>query len=172
MCGVVGYVGNVNPALVAKVVEESKVRGLHSLGSYILPNAGIYHTRYCTSGDAPQPIMKGKVGIVMNGVICMDTKKYMEKKFNVKMDTDNDAELLSFFSPTDFRNHFPNASIACLILTPKYLLAYRNAKRPLWIIQKGKSVLLASTRDILKRAGADYEAAKLLTPEKEYRWTI
>jgi len=172
MCGVVGYVGSVNPELVKRVVEESKVRGLHSLGSYVLNNAGIYHTRYCTSGDAPQPIMKGKVGIVMNGVICMDTKKYMEKKFNVKMETDNDAELLSFFDTHDFKNYFPNASIACLILTPRYMIAFRNAKRPLWMIQKDKSVLFASTRDILRRAGADYESAKLLTPEKEYRWTI
>ena len=178
MCGLVGYVGNVNPDLVARVVTESMVRGLHNLGSVIKSRAGVYHTRYCTSGEDHQPVSHsdGKSSIVMNGVIHMGTKKEMEKEFGVKMRTDNDAELLltylDSYSFSELCTIWPKASMAALLLTNKKLLAMRNERRPLWVIEKGKSVLLASTQDILRRAGADWKKAKLLTPEKTYGWTI
>lgn len=180
MCGVVAYVGSVNPALINRVVEESTIRGLHHLGRVIFANgsAGIFHTRYCTSGETHQPIKHadGKSWLAMNGVIDMGTKKEMEKKYGVKLKTDNDAELLLQFldsySFEELCQMWPTASIAGVLLTPKKLYAFRNWRRPLWMLEKGKSVLIASTQDILFRAGADWKKAKRLTPEKTYTWTI
>lgn len=186
MCGVVGYVGSVNPELVQRVIEESKVRGLHffgyantkELGNMQKKDAVIYHTRYCTSGKDHQPIFhnNGKSALVMNGVIHMGTKKEMEKRFNITMTTDNDAEVLlqylDSYSFADLCVMWPKASIAALVLTSKKLIAMRNESRPLWVIEKGKSVLVASTQDILRRAGADWKKAKLLEPLKTYSWQI
>ena len=177
MCGVVGYVGSVNPELVKRVVEESKVRGLHNLGKFEVNGAGIYHTRYCTSGKDHQPIIQAKVGaLVMNGVIHMGTKKEMEKQFRFKMQTDNDAELLfeylKQYSFEDICGFWPHASIAALTIEGRILFAMRNEKRPLWMIEVKKSVLLASTQDILRRAGAEWKKAKLLEPNRTYSWTI
>ncbi len=175
MCGIVGYIGN-DLGLIQAVVEESKIRGLHNLGHRQLVGAGIYHTRYCTSGKDNQPIVKPLRSLVMNGVISMGTKAEMEKEYDVKMTTDNDAELLSiYWNHSDFDEIcklWPWASMAALILKEDQLFAMRNEKRPLWMIEKGKSVLLASTQDIFKRAGADWERAKLLKPFKTYAWTI
>lgn len=172
MCGIVGYVGVVNPELVERLVEESKVRGLHHLGSFKVKGAGIYHTRYCTSGKDHQPITDNKIGLVMNGVIDMGTKKEMESKFKIKMLTDNDAELLFHFPFLDLIQLVPNASIAGIMLSNKKLVAFRNKKRPLWMIEKGKSVLLASTQDIFRRAGAEWKKAKQLEPNRTYSWII
>jgi glutamine phosphoribosylpyrophosphate amidotransferase len=161
-----------------RVVEESTIRGLHYLGKaeHLNGKVIVYHTRYCTSGKDHQPIFRDKEALVMNGVVHMGTKKEMEKHFNIKMETDNDAEvLLQYLDSYSFEElcvMWPNASMAGILLTPKKLIAFRNDKRPLWVIEKGKSVLLASTLDILKRAGADTKGAKLLTSEKTYGWTI
>lgn len=182
MCGIVGVLGAVSDELVMRVVKESTVRGLHHLGLLAHHNhkstvCVLYHARYCTSGQDHQPIAsKLNLGIAMNGVIHMGTKKEMEKYFGIKMQTDNDAEVLlqwlEHHSFEEFLKRCPQASIAGLLLTPKKLIAFRNEKRPLWLIEKGKSVLLASTQDILKRAGADWKRAKLLKPNKTYAWTI
>lgn len=175
MCGIVGYVGPVPWRLLVNTVEESKVRGLHHLGSRLLKDAGVYHTRYCTSGLANQPITLEGTSIVMNGVIHMGTQKEMEQYFNISLTTDNDAEvLLRFFlkgvSFEKFCKQFPQVSVAALVINKKGLQAFTNGKRPLWMIVKGGYTLLASTQDILRRAGADWRAAKSLEPNKTYTW--
>lgn len=172
MCGIVGYVGSVNPDLVKRVVEESKVRGLHHLGSKVIKSAGIYHTRYCTSGEINQPLNVNGTWMVFNGVIDMGTKKEMENRWKLKLATDNDGEIiLRQNSAVSFLTMYP-CSFAGLFLTNKRLMAIRNKDRPLWMIEVKKSVLLASTLDILKRAGADWKKAKQLEPLKLYSWTI
>lgn len=182
MCGVVAVLGNVDQKLVERIVEESRVRGLHHLGkaaAYANKRlASIWHARYCTSGMDNQPIVHEDGGsyLAMNGVIDMGTKKEMEQRHGVKMRTDNDAELLlqylDSYSFEELCVLWPKASIAGVILTKKKLYAFRNARRPLWMIEKKGSVLIASTQDIFRRAEADWKKAKQLKPEKVYTWTI
>lgn len=181
MCGIVGWLGSVNPELIKRVVEESKVRGLHNLGKFELKTAGIYHTRYCTSGKDHQPIIRNNAALVMNGVIHMGTKKEMEKTFEMNLMSDNDAELLLVALTSNKQRSFgqlmnipvwERASIAALMLKNGKLFAMRNDRRPLWMIEKAGSVLLASTQDIFKRAGAEWKKAKLLEPNRTYVWTI
>lgn len=179
MCGILGIIGKVEEELQNRLVKESMIRGLHHLGfAHQGKKAVIWHARYCTSGERHQPIMHDNetTWLVMNGVLHMGTKKEMEAEYGIKMRTDNDAEVLlqylDSYSPDDLFTMWPKASIAALVLTPKKLIAFRNSKRPLWVIEKGKTVLVASTLDILRRAGADWKRAKSLTPNKVYSWTI
>ena len=175
MCGIIAAI-NVDQKLVDKVVEESKVRGLHHLGWRKFGKAVLYHTRYCTSGEDNQPIDWDGSSIAMNGVIHMGTKKEMEKRYNIKMKTDNDAEvLIQYLDSYSFEElcvMWPKVSIAAVLVNKKKFFAFRNERRPLWLIEKQSSLLIASTQDILKRAGADYRKAKLLKPEKVYSWEI
>lgn len=178
MCGVVGYLGSVNPLLIQRVVEESKIRGLHNLGhvEHKSGKAGLYHTRYCTSGKEHQPISIGDTHLVMNGVVHMGTKTELQSEFSMKLKTDNDAEvLLRLFmglnSIKSIADVLGEASYAALIMTKTELFAFRNEKRPLWKIENNKSVLLASTLDILRRAGAGGKATQL-RPNQFYRWAI
>lgn len=175
MCGVIAAI-NVDQQLIDKVVEESKVRGLHYLGYAKLGKAVLYHTRYCTSGKDNQPIDWDGSFLAMNGVIHMGTKKEMEKYYSIKMGSDNDAEVLAqyldSYSFEELCVMWPKVSIAAVLLNKKKLWAFRNKHRPLWLIEKQSSVLIASTQDILKRAGADWRKARLLKPQKIYSWTI
>lgn len=124
MCGVVGFSCD-NPSaehydLLAKVICQSAIRGLHSFGiAFTIPNVGvvtkknhnlleleipkvnklIYHNRYSTSGDYEdhinnQPITNGKMALVFNGVIDMRTKEEMEAKYGIQMMTENDGEIV------------------------------------------------------------------------------
>lgn len=176
MCGVVGYVGNVDQKLINRLVEESVVRGTHNIGAHTVKGAGIYHTRYCTSGGDHQPIIKDKYALVMNGVIDMGTKREMELKYKVRMSTDNDAELLlhylASYSFEEICLIWPEASIAALVLTPKKLLVMRNDKRPLWKhTTKQGSTIFASTKDIFKRAGVNSRVFEV-EPNVMHSWTL
>jgi glutamine phosphoribosylpyrophosphate amidotransferase len=124
MCGVVGFSCD-NPSeehydLLAKLICESAIRGLHRFGiSYTNPTFGIvtkknhdlialnipkvnkliFHNRYSTSGDYKdhknnQPITYGKIALAFNGVIDMRTKEEMEAAYGIQMRTENDGEIV------------------------------------------------------------------------------
>lgn len=176
MCGVVAYIGSVNPELIDRVVYESTVRGTHHTGHKQIGNAGIYHTRYCTSGETNQPIKFGERYLAFNGVIDMGTKKEMEKRWSIKMETDNDGEI--FLQKCKSAEHYekflrdnPMISFAGVVLTKHNLVAIRNPHRPLWVLKQGRGLLIASTLDIFIRAKVNGTPA-ILNPFKAYVWTI
>jgi len=171
MCGVIAWI-NIDQKLVDRVIEESLVRGLHHLGRKEIGKAGIAHTRYCTSGDTPQPINVGKQWLAFNGVIDMGTKAEMEERWKVKLTTDNDGELYLRSSNVRVWVGANGASFAGVILEPGKLTAFRNANRPLWRIESKGGLILASTRDILFRAGLPVSKALLLEPLRNYTWNI
>jgi asparagine synthetase B (glutamine-hydrolysing) len=175
MCGLVGYVGKVDEGLINRLVEEAKVRGLHHLGSKTFPGGGIYHTRYCTSGGTHQPIgIKGN-WIALNGVIDMGTKEEMEKRWRVRLETDNDAEIALLHAINQARlNDFLKLriSVAAMVLNRSELMAFRNEERPLWMHKPSKGgVVLASTKDIFYKSGVTKNLTQL-EPYKIYRWTL
>lgn len=199
MCGVVGF-SCENPdikkiELLQKIIIQSKIRGLHSFGySYIdnslktkkrhdiknvnlpLANKIIYHNRYSTSGDYKnhnnnQPITNPEMSLVFNGVLDMGTKTEIEDRYNIKMSTDNDGEILLQKCGTNKEKIInyvkqTSGSFAGLILTASNeLFAIRNPNRPLWKLDYNNATYFASTKDIFKRVNSKFDPKQL----KEYK---
>lgn len=177
MCGVVGMIGE-NKRLLKKLIEESQIRGLHAFGicfdghkvvKALSPGpimdainktdfkSCIAHNRYSTSGDYTieennQPIVISDKILVWNGVISQAKREKNEKKFDVKLETDNDGEIfLHQKDPLKFIEGV--GSFAGLWYENRRLHALRNARRPLYFATEGPLTVMASTKDILKRAG-------------------
>lgn len=122
MCGVIGAVGGLQPDVIRRVFEQSRIRGLHAFGAAWLEAGAVrvsrsltwepidalvsqldtpallLHARYSTSGDWQvldnnQPLMLNGTALVFNGVISMATQAEMERQYNVQLTHDNDGEL-------------------------------------------------------------------------------
>lgn len=126
------------------------------------PNKFIAHFRYSTSGDYKnesnnQPITKNGLSMVFNGVIDMGSKHTMEKSYNVDLQTDNDGELAVIYrlkSKDEFKEMIRNKSFAGAFLdTEGNIEVYRNINRPCHFGSIEGAKVLASTKDILNRAG-------------------
>lgn len=127
MCGVIGFrplgesrYEEERTILFGRLMEHSKIRGLHSFGIAQvafgemllhrdhrleevvklfepgLPT--VAHCRYSTSGDWRdldncQPLVCGNLALAFNGVIHMGTKEEMEQEFDVSLSCDNDGEV-------------------------------------------------------------------------------
>lgn len=126
------------------------------------PEKFIAHFRYSTSGDYQneqnnQPITKEGLSMVFNGVIDMRTKEQMEEAYNVDLQTDNDGELAVIYksrSDQEFKNLVKNKSYAGAFLDFEgNIKVFRNINRPCHIGKLNEIRILASTKDILNRAG-------------------
>lgn len=180
---------NENDAFkVFKLVRQSKIRGLHSFGfswyengqiqckKYFqnefrdikIPDSNtiIFHNRYSTSGDFRlhqnnQPIQINDLALAFNGVIDMRTKKEMESYYGIKMQTENDGELvltLSNGDPEEMVKFISDrGSFSGLLLQGGDLYAFTNGRRPLYLLEEDGSTFLASTKDIFKRALGDVD---------------
>lgn len=190
MCGIIGFSTNEpnseNYKLLNKIVQQSKIRGLHSFGyshfnnklqtkkfhklqKLDLPktNKLIYHNRYSTSGDYldhnnNQPISDNDISLVFNGVIDMSTKEEMQKKYNIKMFSDNDGEILikkCGFDKEKILNFVKNmsGSFSGLMMQGNKILFVRNSRRPAWMVKKHNATYVASTNDIFMRADSSLE---------------
>lgn len=117
----------------------------------------IAHARYCTSNiEYNQPIVSGNLAIVHNGVISQEPYETWEATYGYKCIGRNDSELIlrAIENGDNPLNKFPNASIASVVLNNSGNIEYfRNSLRPMWKGTIGKGVVIASTYDILKRAG-------------------
>lgn len=195
MCGIIGFSckkpSKENISILNELIHQSKIRGLHSFGySYFngliqtekhhdissvklpMSNKIIYHNRYSTSGDYKnhannQPIHNKEMSLVFNGVLDMGTKEEIESKYNIKMENDNDGEIILNTCGTDINSiqkfvTETTGSFAGIILTnSSKLLAIRNTKRPLWELNHLDCVYLASTKDIFKRVNSSFEPTQL-----------
>jgi len=195
MCGIIGFSQAIptteNIDILYALVEQAKIRGLHSFGySYCnaklqtekhhnienirFPKASkiIYHNRYSTSGDYlshknNQPIQLEGVSMAFNGVIDMRTKKEMEDAHSIKMETENDGEVmlrLCGADPDKIKGFVKKmrGSFAGLFLTQNNVLfAVRNKNRPLWRLDYNEAIFYASTRDIFKRVNQEFEPQQL-----------
>jgi hypothetical protein len=192
MCAVIGYarreIGEYDRELIDErrdmmlaLARESRVRGLHSVGvaqgsGVIVTEGGpfpgfdpqfdaIVHCRYPTSGDYNQPIVRDGLSFCFNGVLDMGTKEEMEARHDLKLTTDNDAEifmcrLLRGERPAKILDSL-GGSFAGVWLQGGSLYALRNARRPLWTQQHLNAVWIASTKDIFERAGFDEHSVEL-----------
>lgn len=174
MCGVIAHVGQPPTDTLRRLIEQSSIRGLHNFGHLTQPNCGLYHWRYVTSGLTNQPLYRDGTWLAFNGVIDMGTKPEMEAKYNCKLLTDNDGELLLALNeyPENMIEFIrqPAITFAGVVIRGRNFYAFRNAGRPLWKVEGPNGVLIASTYDIFKRSGI-YDAEPL-EPLKLYKWTF
>lgn len=166
--------------------RESCIRGVHAFGiAYIddngklnvvksqlfdkvmfaiptpIPKKIIFHNRYSTSGDASvmsnnQPIYVDGDALVFNGTVDMGTKDEMERRYSVKLQTENDGELvLKSFQKGDPLKLISSdkVSFAGIFLTQHgRMYAIRNEMRPLWQFDVDGGMFIASTLDIASRS--------------------
>lgn len=173
---------------------ESKIRGMHAYGfaatengetrtlktlkiSELLNNIGspqalIGHCRYSTSGDYTvmennQPLEFEGEHMAFNGVIDMRTKPEMEQAYGIKMNSDNDGEIM-LQCPDRMALLKTKISFAGLFLNGTMVSFIRNNNRPAYVAEKHGAVYIASTADILRRCLLRGEP---LQPLKVYSWT-
>jgi glutamine phosphoribosylpyrophosphate amidotransferase len=171
--------------LVESICQNSRVRGLHAFGYYFLdekkrlktekflnynefinslnkkkPTKFIAHFRYSTSGDYKnhennQPIVLGGCSMVFNGVVDMGNKQQMEQKYNVRLATENDGELvlINFLkSEKNMVDFVKDKTFAGLFLIKGKIYAFTNSKRPAYLGVKDNVQVICSTKDILNRS--------------------
>lgn len=216
MCGVIACATpalDTNTAvLLAKLFEQSKIRGLHACGFSYLKGGRIEtmrchsvdqlvgrlgevcaeregkrllligHTRYSTSGDWKnllnnqplhiQPEEGGGIALAFNGCIHMGLREEYDAVYGKKYTTDNDGEIFcrKVLDGEDWEGFVANGSFSFagvfLRSQGKEITVIRNKNRPLHIGllglgRAGSATIIASTRDILWRAGFPGEDEEL-----------
>jgi glutamine phosphoribosylpyrophosphate amidotransferase len=152
-----------------KEIVVRKFETLHGLKFQLLkdrPKSLVGHCRYSTSGDWKdprnnQPIVRFGRALVFNGVIDMGTKEEMERRHGVDLETENDGELAlwALNKWSDVRSITPKQSFAGLWTDASGVIhVARNERRPAWVGQVGETTIIASTADILERAGINHRA--------------
>lgn len=141
-----------------------------------LPRALVAHNRYSTSGDWQdhannQPIVafegSNKYSLVFNGVVDQGERKDWEKKFGGRYSTDNDGEIVlrkMMENALEFEKWFGKQKFSfagAFLIEREGLFILRNRSRPLWKADADSAVFFASTRDILRRAGAPGEYSEV-----------
>lgn len=134
-----------------------------NLGEEPLTRVTLCHTRYSTSGDwrkpeNNQPLVLDDFALVFNGCINMaPPSEWPPTKDGAPYSTYNDGEILlrkhrsgddtvAFVSESPF-------SFAGVLWDGSRAVAMRNSRRPLWYSSLPGRTFVASTRDILGRAG-------------------
>lgn len=158
----------IAPYIASGCVLHNRSRTLAPVMHFLLdaaeigkPLTLIGHARYSTSGDYEdpennQPIVDG-VALAFNGVIDMGTREEMERRHGVKLKRDNDGDVfvqkLLRGDDVEAWVRYGAFSFAGVYLRSGKLYALRNERRPLWWAMRGRSKFVASTLDIMKRAG-------------------
>jgi glutamine phosphoribosylpyrophosphate amidotransferase len=134
----------------------------------------IGHTRYSTSSlDWNQPVTNGHGALIHNGVVTQSLPKYWFGEFGVRCKTENDSEILMHMIQI---GHHPltlkNTSQACVYVSPDYdvLRFWRNEERPLYYMENDEFFVVASTKDIMTRAGWVDGTPIECKPGVEYRY--
>jgi glutamine phosphoribosylpyrophosphate amidotransferase len=123
----------------------------------------VAHTRYSTSDLAwNQPLDDAGCAMVMNGVVSQDTPDKWPLADVGPYETGNDVEVAMRHALLGIRGLMPG-SFAIVELHPDgTMLAYRNAYRPLYHARAEGGTLVASTTDMIRRAGRG--AGRMVVP--------
>ena len=100
--------------------------------------------------------MSKSLAVVHNGVISQEPYETWETTYGYKCSGKNDSELIlkAIENGDNPVYKFPDASIASIVLNNSGDIEYfRNTRRPMWVGKVGKGIIIASTYDILNRAG-------------------
>jgi|SaaInl8_200m_RNA_FD_contig_111_242350_length_7248_multi_3_in_0_out_0_2 glutamine phosphoribosylpyrophosphate amidotransferase len=117
----------------------------------------IGHIRYSTSDlEYNQPIGDGKSFIVHNGVISQEDPSQWEETYGYECEGKNDTELLfhAVKEGKNFEEEFPGCSVSALYMDEDgEINNFRNGLRPQWVGTLKSGIIIASTKNILLRAG-------------------
>lgn len=117
----------------------------------------IAHARYSTSDiKYNQPIVGDTMAIAHNGVITQSSPDIWKSAYGYACKTKNDSELLlrCLEAGDNPLKVFPDSSYAGVAINKQgELNFFRNSLRPLWAGKIGENDVIASTYDILNRAG-------------------
>lgn len=132
----------------------------------------IAHARYSTSNLLfNQPIVDSQMAIVHNGVVTQADPSTWESTYGYKWETENDSELLlrAILAGDNPQDKFPAASISAITLDKQGdMVIYRNGKRPMWGGKTAGGCIIASTKDILLRAGIEPDKIfKVQSPDED-----
>jgi glutamine phosphoribosylpyrophosphate amidotransferase len=168
--------------LLTSLLLEAHIRGQHATGmSYIVGNelrhhieprdaksfhipfdvydakAAMIHTRYSTSDlQWNQPNFNESTSIIHNGVVTQADPLEWEGIFGVRCKTKNDSEiLLHLMNQGKHPLELVNTSQACIFMDSirQELSFWRNEQRPLYYVNNDDFLVVASTKDIIYRAG-------------------
>ena len=184
-------------AVLHRLFIESKIRGMHAYGYAAHLHSGatevnksnqlmpllknmtkfpkllIGHCRYSTSGDYKtpannQPLSYNDEFLAFNGVIDMRTKPEMEAAYKIKMESDNDGEIM-LQSADRMTLLKSDITFSGLVLKKDSLQFFRNEGRPAYKASKHGCIYIASTADILRRCLLNPEP---LNPFEVHEWTV
>lgn len=129
----------------------------------------VAHTRYSTSDLAwNQPLDDAECALVMNGVISQDTPdKWPVSRYEYEdpsYHTGNDAEVALRFARLGERGRMPGSFAVAELWVDGRLLIYRNAYRPLHHVRAEGGTLVASTADMIRRAGYGASSLRSVPP--------
>jgi asparagine synthetase B (glutamine-hydrolysing) len=131
----------------------------------------IAHTRYSTSDlKFNQPIFSPTKAVILNGVISQADPSEWKKLFGVECEGRNDAEIvLRLLEKQEHPLSVVDSSQACIYVDTELneLKFWRNEQRPLYWLETEDCLIVASTKDIFKRAGFK-QAPSNCTPCVEY----
>lgn len=132
------------------------------LWDMVQPNGRVVmigHARYSTSDLLfHQPLVAQGYALAHNGVISQADPSEWPARFGLHCEGRNDSELLlrALIAGLDPSETFPRASVAAVWIDPSGALKWtRNGLRPLWSAQLGGGRTIASTANILQRAGLE-----------------
>jgi glutamine phosphoribosylpyrophosphate amidotransferase len=131
------------------------------------------HFRYSTSSlEHNQPIFEDHTSIAHNGVVSQAEPDTWAENYGLTCKGRNDSELVlrAILAGKEPLDYFPEASMAVCQIRGETLSFYRNGKRPLWYNIEMNSLVVASTRDILKRAGLKENLSIECIPGNKYSW--
>ena len=101
MCGIVGYVGDVDKSKIAKMLQATAHRGPDDSGMYINGNVGLGNNRLAVidlSSKGHQPMFDNEktVCIVYNGEMYNFQELRQELCKNYKFKSDSDTEVIIY----------------------------------------------------------------------------
>lgn len=147
-----------------RLVKDGPMKGLlagFDMRDLVRPDGSVLcvgHARYSTSDmEFHQPLVAQGVALAHNGVVSQADPSEWEAKYGYICEGRNDSELL-LRGLLDRRHPvaaFPEASIAAVWIHDGQMSYARNGLRPLWYADIGSGRVIASTADILQRAGLD-----------------
>ena len=175
---------------------ESKIRGMHAYGYAARLDTGetvwqksnqllplleampknpkmlIGHCRYSTSGDYKnhqnnQPLKHGDEYLAFNGVIDMRTKAEMQAAHKIKMESDNDGEIM-LQAADRLALLKQDVTFSGLVLKTNSVVFFRNEGRPGYKARRYGCTFIGSTADILRRCLLDPQP---LNPHETHEWT-
>jgi glutamine phosphoribosylpyrophosphate amidotransferase len=125
----------------------------------------IAHCRYSTSDLMyNQPISNEFVSVVHNGVITQELPENWKRLYGYDCQTKNDTELLihTVMEGKSPLEQWSESSIAAIELyADGKMRFYRNGKRPMYITNLKKGILITSTSDVVIRSGIEEQPSKI-----------